>query len=136
MKEAESQLPAGILSRAILSGREYGWRREDILEAIAAAPSAGLAVLGGQVQFVMPGTTCELYWMNYDPEERKENEIWAEYTERTAKETIKALRPVMKEDLVQIAVDHFEVLKNAKANGVCLDDYLLFILCFQSEDDV
>ena len=37
MGEPEEKLPREILFRAVKSGREYGWRKDDAIQAIEAA---------------------------------------------------------------------------------------------------
>ncbi len=70
-EEPERLLPESIRRKAVMSGQEWGWRKQDILGAIVAAKGAGLANIGGQVQFVFPDGTCELYWKSYDSADRK-----------------------------------------------------------------
>ena len=56
----EKYLPAEILQKAILSGKEYGWKRHDFREVLEKAVKVGLGIIGGQVQFKLPDGTCEL----------------------------------------------------------------------------
>lgn len=135
MKDAESLLPAEILSRAVRSGEEFGWRREDVADAIAAAPAAGLAVLGGQVQFRLPEGICELYWMPYEPSDRGDGESWESYTARSARETLNALQSVLSQDLVQEGVAAFEFLREKQSQGVDLQQHLLFLVVFQTREE-
>lgn len=55
---------------------EHGWRFEDLPALLAEARSLGIAVLGGQVQFKLPDSTCELYWQNADASPRRDGETW------------------------------------------------------------
>jgi hypothetical protein len=80
----EQRLPISILDKAIKSTNEFGWIQEDFSEVIKAARNAQLAVIGGQVQYVLPDGTCELYWLSYDPADRQINEPWLAYCDRTA----------------------------------------------------
>ena len=135
MKDAEYMLPTDILSKAVLSGKEYGWRRQDIVDAIKAAASVGLAVLGGQVQFVLSDGTCELYWMNYDSTDRNPDEPWESFVNRSSEETLAGLQHIMSHDLVQEGVSNFGFLKEKQSQGVKLEDSLLFIVYFQTEKE-
>ena len=135
MKDAESNLPTDILARAVMSGKEYGWRRADVVATIRVAPSVGLAVLGGQVQFVVPDGTCELYWMNFDPTERKPQEPSDTYVSRSSEETLAALQRVMSHDLVQEGVSTFGILKQKQSQGIDLEQHLLFIVYLQTEKE-
>ena len=130
MKDVKSMLPPDVLAKAIISGNEYGWRRQDVFQAIAAATSVGLAILGGQVQFILPEGTCELYWMDYDPADRKPDEPWQSYVTRSGEETALALQRVMTKDLVQEGINHFALLKQKHSQGVCLEDFICFIVYF------
>lgn len=84
----ERRLSKSILDKAIKSGDEFGWRQKDFSEVIEAARQNHLAIIGGQVQYVLPGGTCELYWLSYDPDKRQPNESWLTYCDRTAKECL------------------------------------------------
>jgi len=63
---AEARLPPEILAKAALRGDEYAWRVDDIPLVIDAARKAGLASIGGQLQFRGPEFTCECYWVEVD----------------------------------------------------------------------
>src|SRR5947209_8263097 len=84
--DLERRLPPEILAKAIKSGCD--WRRSDIPSVIDAAQQAGLAVLGGQMQFVFSDGICELYWQNYDLRDRDPGEAWPEYVARTTGECL------------------------------------------------
>ncbi len=47
-----------------------------------------LAATGGQVQLRLPGETHELYWQDYDPGERRADESWPQYADRSWKELL------------------------------------------------
>lgn len=65
--DTEHELPASLVKRASVRGKEYAWRLEDIPAVIEAARTAGLVSLGGQLQFRLPdGGTCECYWIEVD----------------------------------------------------------------------
>jgi hypothetical protein len=60
----ETRLPADLLARASLAGKEYAWHPDDIPAVIEAARAANLVNIGGQLQFRFPwGGTCECYWV-------------------------------------------------------------------------
>jgi hypothetical protein len=70
MAHPEERLPAYLRAKAVRSGNEFGWHRDSVLRTLAAARDAGLACLGGQVQFLFDDGTCELYWLNFDSSKR------------------------------------------------------------------
>ena len=131
----ELHLPREILAKAVMSGGESGWRRGDVLEAVRSAPSVGLAVLGGQVQFLLPDGTCELYWLDYDPSGRHRTEPFPAYAGRSSGETTAALQRVLAMDLVDEGVTSFKHLQRAEAQGVLLEDCLLFIVYFATAEE-
>ena len=85
-RSAEEMLPADLLARASLSGNEYAWPLDDILEVIEAARKANLVNLGGQLQFRLPGGgTCECHWVEVDTYQSAETSLpWRERVARTA----------------------------------------------------
>jgi lactate dehydrogenase-like 2-hydroxyacid dehydrogenase len=87
-KIEEKYLPNEILQKAIVSGKEYGWKRDDFKEVVDKTVEIGLGIIGGQVQFKFQDGTCELYWHKYDTTERKPGENWNDYCQRTKKECL------------------------------------------------
>jgi hypothetical protein len=137
MKE-EIRLPKSILDKAVKSGNEFGWRQSDFLDVVETARQLKMAIVGGQVQYPLPDGTCELYWLSYDPTTRKQNETWSDYCNRTASEcTVKFLNLTSKTDFDKEAIDGFDFLKNKKATGTNISDFLTFMLYFDdSETDL
>jgi hypothetical protein len=86
MTSPERYLPQELLGRASRRGKEYAWRVDDIPEVIAAARSAGLVSVGGQLQFRLPdGGICECYWVEVDTYQSVSKELpWTERVARTA----------------------------------------------------
>ncbi len=101
MTEEQKYLPSEILLKSTLSGQEYGWKREDFKEVVDYAVKAGLAVVGGQVQFKLPDGTCELYWRKYDTKERAVNEGWTSYCNRTQKECLEQFKALPNKKLIR-----------------------------------
>lgn len=135
INSAEDRLPKTILDKAIKSGNEFGWRQTDILEVIETARQLKIATLGGQVQYPFPDGTCELYWLSYDPTDRKINESWTDYCERTAKEASDKFKKLISTtDFEKEAVDGFTFLKDKKEKGVNINDYLTFMLVFDDSE--
>ena len=53
------------------------------------AKAHGYACLGGQFQFRLDdGTTCEMYWLNADSEDRDSTESWMDYSRRSCLEVL------------------------------------------------
>lgn len=82
-------LPPDISQGAMLRGNEYGWIVSSFPAALARAEAEGYACLGGQFQFRLDdGTTCEMYWLNADSNERVPGETWADYSHRSCSEVL------------------------------------------------
>jgi hypothetical protein len=89
MKDAIDRcLPQDLLRRASLGGNEYAWRLDDIPTVIEAARAAGLVNRGGQLQFRIPGSTCDAHWVSVYPYRSMSKRLaWDELVECTAVET-------------------------------------------------
>lgn len=135
MELEEKYLPTEILQKAIVSGKEYGWKRTDFKEVVDKAVEVGLGIIGGQIQFKLPDGTCELYWHKYDTTDRKSGESWENYCFRTKKECNEQFDslPTDKE-LVQEGIENFDFLKKKHKENISFDDKLLFILYFSALD--
>jgi hypothetical protein len=128
--QPDDRLPPHVRARAIRSGHELGWRRDDVLEAMTAARDTGLACLGGQVQFVFEDGTCELYWLNFDSSERGDLS-WDEYVRRSHDECATALgRLLAGTDFEQEGRRSFRFLEEKAAAGRDLSDHLVFVCYF------
>jgi hypothetical protein len=124
-------LPADMRAKAVLSGRELAWRREDVFHALRTAHENGLAFLGGQVQFVFPEGTCELYWLNFDPADRMPAEPWPAYVRRTYVEADLALHRLLDSvDMKAEAVNAFEFLRTKDLAGEDVLAHLVFVCYF------
>lgn len=127
----EKHLPTEILQKAIVSGKEYGWKRTDFKEVIDKAVEVGLGIIGGQVQFKLPNGTCELYWHKYESKERKSNENWKDYCLRTKEECLSQFNNIPTNTvLINEGIENFEFLKEKSKSDIELEDYLIFILYF------
>jgi len=123
------ELPEHFLDRCIKSGNELGWRQEDVINAINCARGASLATIGGQVQYITPAGTFELYWLNYYSSERKDNEDWLAFCERSLDECVEKFNAIIQTDIKAEAINSFPILKDIPL----LDNYRVFILYFHSE---
>src|SRR5690606_13678495 len=127
----ENRLPETTLKKAIKSGNEFGWRQTDLIDTIETARKLNIGIVGGQVQYVFTDGTCELYWLTYDTNERREGEKWIEYCNRTANEAIIKFKSlVTKTDFEQEALTAFEFLREKKSMGINIEDFKVFILYF------
>jgi hypothetical protein len=131
----EKYLPVEILQKAIVSGKEYGWKRTDFKEVLNKAVEVGLGIIGGQVQFKLPDGTCELYWHKYDSTERKSGENWVEYCKRTKNECLNQFEKLPADtELIKDGIESFDFLKKKSGMNIGLSDYLIFILYFNDSE--
>ncbi len=131
----EKYLPSEILQKAIVSGKEYGWKRADFKKVIDKAVEIGLGIIGGQIQFKLPDGTCELYWHKYDTRDRKSGENWKNYCLRTRKECLNQFENIPTDkELVEEGIKNFDFLKNKSKIGIQLEEYLIFILYFNNSE--
>jgi hypothetical protein len=133
-KIEEGRLPETILKKAIKSGNEFGWRQTDFIETIEAARKLKMGIVGGQVQYVLPGGTCELYWLAYDPTSRQPGENWVEYCNRTADETIKKFKDLIEKTDFEKETSSFDFLQERKSKGLNIEDYRTFIIYFDDKE--
>ena len=129
VNDAELKLPQSILNKAIKKGNEYGWKKEDVLEVIETARKLGLATIGGQVQYVLPQGTCELYWLSYDSSDRRRGERWSDYSDRSALECSEKFIKISALDIEKDLKASFH-LEEALYEKVELSDHQVFILYF------
>jgi hypothetical protein len=131
----EAQLSPSILERAVWSGKEIGWRSADVTAALNDARDRQLAALGGQVQFILPDGTCELYWQNYESAAQEAGERWLDYVSRSHDEVAMALSHLP--EPAALAADglaKFEFLREKAAAGLVIEDFLIYVCDFASED--
>ncbi len=131
----ERRLPNTILKKAIKSGNEFGWRQVDFIDTIEVARKLKLGIIGGQVQYVFPDGTCELYWLAYDTIERQPEEDWIEYCNRTADESISKFNDLIaKTDFENEALISFDFLRDKKSKGVDIIENRVFIIYFDDKE--
>lgn len=127
----EKYLPTEILQKAIVSRKEYGWKRTDFRKVINKAVEVGLGIIGGQVQFKLPEGTCELYWHKYDTIERKQGESWIDYCKRTKEECLNQFEKLPTDsELIKEGIESFDFLKQKSKTNTNIGDFLIFILYF------
>ncbi len=130
------ELPSELTAKADLRGNEYAWRPQDFPAIAARARELGYACLGGQFQFRVPGATCEMYWLNADPDERISSESWTAYSDRSCAQTIDRFKRVLTDtDFVAEARRWADVPQLASPSASPLD-YLCFVAYFISERPV
>jgi hypothetical protein len=98
VKATELLLPESVRRKASVSaGGEHAWRQHDVEEVLHEAHAAGLACLGGQVQFQTREGIAEAYWLNFDPQPQLEHETWSDYVSRSVDEVFDGFRRLCQE---------------------------------------
>ena len=128
----DALLPPDVLETAIHSGHELGWRMEQFPAALKRAAAAGVACVGGQFQWVLPDGTCEAYWLNADAAPRQPEEPWPKFVARCEQLVLDGFNNLAASVNFDIEADRFEFLKDKKAQGISLAEYLLFVAYFSS----
>ena len=107
MKMEELLLPEAVRHKAAVSdGGEHAWRQQDVDDVLQEARAAGLACLGGQVQFQTPEGIAEAYWLNFDPQPQLERETWSDYVSRSSDEALEGFRRLCRDaDFRSVARD-------------------------------
>jgi hypothetical protein len=128
---AELRLPAEVLARAVMSGREYAWRVADIPMVIEAAREAELASIGGQLQFLIPtGGTCECYWVEVDPSKQLEEGLeWPLVVAETHDIALREFAEIQeKYDFIEEGRRAFdEHLSSAERAGFSIEEMMYFV---------
>ncbi len=135
MNEFKRNIPEKILEKDILTGNEFGCRKTDFQSVINIARENLIAIVGGQIQYSLPDGTCELYWLAYDTESKKNEETWKMYCERTAKESLEKFNSIIqKYDIEKEAVKSFKFLEEKKQVGIDIDAFQTFVVYFENEN--
>jgi hypothetical protein len=122
-------LPPDVLGGATLRGNEYGWSVSSFLHAVVRAEANGYACLGGQFQFRLEdGSTCEMYWLNADSEERMAGESWPNYAHRSCSEVLDAFRRLLSDTDFRKEASNWPVQINSERD-------LVFVAYFVREHE-
>jgi hypothetical protein len=137
MVEVEELLPASIVRRATLRGKEYAWPLTDIPHVIDAAEAAGLASVGGQLQFRIPSrATCECYWVDVDTYRGLSRDLlWSEEVRVTAESARRQFSSLLAEtDFVAEGRKGFAApLSEFEAAGGQVEDAMCFVWYLRAE---
>ena len=126
------ELPSELTTNATLRGKEFSWRVEEFPGVLVKAKALGFGCLGGQFQFRVPDTTCEMYWLNADSKERIPGEAWSAFASRSCNEALERFNDLAKTDFSAEALrwSNVPLLSGPGANPM---DYLCFVAYFVQE---
>jgi len=124
-----TELPSAITQGATSRGNEYSWSIDSFPAALAQAEALGYAGLGGQFQFRLSDSTCEMYWLSADSKDRLPGESWADYSQRSCAEVLQRFQQL-------ISTTDFK--KEALGWRLQIDPakYLVFVGYFVTEADL
>ncbi|MDP4152089.1 MAG: hypothetical protein Q8865_01420 [Bacillota bacterium] len=132
----EELLPVDILNKAFKPGLEYAWKFEDIPSVVAECEKLGLAVTGGEVQFFVQKSTCDLYWLSAGPKDKTPEENWATFCKRSYREFLESFNDIITNtDFEQEGIKSFHILYDLKREGVDICQYLCFTLRAITENE-
>jgi hypothetical protein len=126
----ENRLPKEILDKGIRRSNEIGWKEQDFIEVVEAAREIPMAIRGGQVQYIFPDGTCELYWLKYDPKPREHTEEWAIFCNRSINECIEKFRGIITTTNFDKEELEWDFLRIKKESGINMSNHRVFILYF------
>jgi len=130
----EARLSKEILDKAIKSGNEYGWSKNDFITVVEFARKNIIAIIGGQVQYLFADATYELYWLSYDPDQRQKNEDWITYCNRTTVECSEKFETLITTKNIEAEALESEFIKSKKDQGIEINNHLTFVLYFNDEE--
>ena len=123
-------LPSELTEGADLRGNEFAWRPDAFPKVLAKAKTMGFGCLGGQFQFRTPTSTCEMYWLNPDPDERTSTESWEVFAPKSCDQTLVRVEAMLREtDFSQEALRWTNAPELASADSNPLQ-YLCFVAYF------
>jgi hypothetical protein len=134
----DSHLPIEILERASRAGNELAWRVPEIPNVILAARDANLVNIGGQLQFRLPGATCECYWVEVDTYRSVDKALpWSERVALTAEVALRNFRAITSRfDMVAEGRLAFPAQLDALvADGEDPSDFIWFVWYVLNEEE-
>ena len=127
-------LPEDMLENASIEN-EIGWKRNNFQTILRRARQHGLACLGGQFQFRFEDGTCEMYWLDADSTERKSDESWQNYVQRSLDEVSHNFSRLCATANFEREIDNWEFVRMKREQGIDPMQYLWFVADFLTEDE-
>jgi hypothetical protein len=90
------------------------------------AKSQGYGCLGGQFQFRMLDGTYEMYWLSADSSERKSEETWSGYSQRSCSEVLDKFNALVSKTDFTKEASSWKLTSSAV-------EYLVFVAYFETE---
>lgn len=129
MKQAESSFSPELQKKAVISGKDWGWKFEDVPAVIAECLKHNYAILGGEAQFCFPDNTCELFWLSADPIKFAPGENWEVYCRRSSEAFMEMFDYLVKvTDFKKEGLKNFPFLEEKAKAGVNILDHLYFFI--------
>lgn len=130
-----AELPSEFIAGATLCGNEYGWPIALFPGALQNAEALKYACIGGQFQFRVEEGIYEMYWLSADSEDRKTDESWIDYCQRSCQEVLEGFQKILAVTDFRKEASQWELL-NAKMNaGADIGQSLVFVAYFVDESE-
>jgi hypothetical protein len=126
-------LPRELTKGASLRGNEYAWPLDVFPSILGKAESLGFACLGGQFQFRVPGTTCEMYWLDVDAGDREPREPWGAYVARSSVEVRSGFNALLLSTNFLAEAQRWTDVPELTGVGASPEQYLCFVAYFIAE---
>jgi len=130
-----NSLPPQLLIGTSLRGNEYAWSISEFPNALSLAPSLGYACIGGQFQFRLESTICEMYWLNADPSDKGSDEALATFAHRSCSEVLEKYRIVLEQTDFKKEALQWSSVPKLSGPDVDVELYLCFVAYFIREDE-
>jgi len=131
----EHTLPSEVLIGAHLRGNEHGWELSSFFSALGKAEALGYACLGGQFQFRLEDSTCEMYWLNADSKDRQTGEEWGDYCRRSCMEVRQSFERLVSETDFREQAGGWPQLRQSATQGLNYMELLVFVAYFVDDDE-
>jgi hypothetical protein len=131
----ESTLPSEVLIGAHMRGNEHGWELSSFLPALSNAEMQGYACIGGQFQFRLEESTCEMYWLSADSKDRHPGEEWSEYCKRSCAEVRRNFETLLLKTDFREQAGSWPHLRELILEGLDYTERLVFVAYFVDEDE-
>jgi hypothetical protein len=132
-------IPANLLPEELLKIRGestnhlWGWKLADIPLIVKACRERFYVILTARPGFFLPDGTCELYWKKTCPTLKKATESWEQFSDRNNTEFLELIHQIAERTDFEKEAMAFRFLRDKKAAGLKITDYLYYDLDIYTE---
>ena len=126
--------PEGLQIKPVESTTHlWGWKPADIPQIAAACRERRYVILSARPGFFLPDGTCEVYWKTTCPTLKKATESWEQYTDRNSTEFLELIGKNAELTDFEKEAMAFRFLRDKRASGLKITDYLYYDLDIYTE---